>query len=43
MVEFDRAMACWVWRCEWGHMAFDFEGSDEAREDFLKHDCRREC
>lgn len=41
MVEWSKAHSCYVWTCEWGHWAFDFESTEEARQDFLKHDCRR--
>lgn len=41
MVAFSLPYGCWTWECEWGHMGFDFEGSEEARQDFLKHDCKR--
>lgn len=43
MVEFDMNMRCWIWRCEWGHLGFDFEGQQEALDDFGLHDCRRTC
>jgi hypothetical protein len=41
MVENSHIYGCWIWRCEWGHFAFDFEGEQEALEDFKKHDCNR--
>lgn len=43
MVEFSHEMGCFIWRCEWGHLGFDFEGTTQALEDFKKHDCQRSC
>lgn len=41
MVEFSNTYSCWIWRCEWGHLGFDFEGEGEALADFQKHFCDR--
>lgn len=40
MIEFSRTYGCWIWSCEWGHYAIDFEGEQGALDDFKKHDCR---
>lgn len=39
MVENSPAYGGWIWRCDWGHVGFDFEGEAEALEDFKKHRC----
>ena len=39
MVEFSHVYSCYIWRCEWGHLGFDFESEAEALDDFKKHRC----
>jgi hypothetical protein len=41
MVEFSHMYGCWIWRDEWGHIGLDFEGEQEALEDFRRHHCDR--
>jgi hypothetical protein len=41
MVEFSHTYSCHIWRCEWGHIGFDFESAQEALDDFRKHHCDR--
>lgn len=41
MVEFSRAMGCYVWECEWGHSGYDCESAWEAEQQLAGHVCRR--
>lgn len=41
VVENSHIYGGWIWHCEWGHIGFDFEGEQEALEDFKKHRCDR--
>lgn len=41
MVGFSNVFSCYVWECEWGHRAIDFESEAEAVRDFELHACDR--
>ena len=41
MVEFSRIFSSYIWECEWGHRAIDFESQAEAVADFERHVCDR--
>lgn len=41
MVEFSHTYSCFIWTCDWGHIGLDFEGEQEALDDFAKHVCDR--
>lgn len=39
MIHFDSNLACWFYTCAWGCYAFDFEGEQEARDNYIGHLC----
>jgi hypothetical protein len=42
-VKFSKEMASWTWSCVFGCFGFDFEGKQEAIDDFLSHACAMDC
>lgn len=41
LIEFSHIYGSYVWTCEWGHRAIDFESEAEALRDFERHVCDR--
>lgn len=42
-VKWSREMASWTWTCVFGCFGFDFEGQQEASDDFARHNCPMGC